>query len=182
MSDFPRKLNCGLSLRPLEWTQRVQHLLHFEGRQLSANCEVASADLELSQGVRVGKLSAEVQIFEKTQKDLSTFPKYTLGWLSFHPAQDSEHVAFLSGEFGLNAQSLEEVWQQVRQGGYSACLIRVHFDLERVIRVDGMNWLWDVTKHPHLLIQEVSVLFSRNPLPMHKEREPNLPSALDSER
>jgi hypothetical protein len=93
MSDFPMKLTCGLSLRPLEWTQWVQHLLHFEGRRLSASCEVASADLELSQGLRVGKLSVEVQILEKTQKDLSTFPEYTIGWLSFHPAQDSEHVA-----------------------------------------------------------------------------------------
>ena len=160
------QLNCGLSLRPLAWGQRVQHLLDFEGLRLSANCEVASSDLELGDGPRIKNLSANIQIFEKTKKDFSTFPKYTVGWLSFRPAQDSEHVAFLSGEFVLNAQLLEEVWHQVRQGGYSACLIRVHFGLDRVTRVDGMNWLWDVAKHPHLLIQEVSVLFSRNPLAM----------------
>jgi hypothetical protein len=162
MSDFPMKLNCGLSLRPLEWSQRVQRLLDSEGRRLSATCEVASSDLELSEGLRMGKLSAEVQILERTQIDLSIFPERTIGWLSFRPAQESEHVAFLTGEFFLNAQSLEEVWQQVRQGGYSACLIRVYFGLDRVIRIDGINWLWDVTKHPHLLIQEVSVLFNRN--------------------
>jgi hypothetical protein len=75
------KLNCALTLRPLDWSQRVQHLLDFEGRRLSASCEVVSSDLELSGGLSVEKLPAKLQICEKTQKDLSIFPKYTLGWL-----------------------------------------------------------------------------------------------------
>jgi hypothetical protein len=163
MSDFPMKLNCALTLRPLDWSQRVQHLLDFEGRRLSASCEVVSSDLELSGGLSVEKLPAKLQIFEKTQKDLSIFPKYTLGWLSYYPAQDSEHAPFLSGEFALNAQSLEEVWQQVRQGGYTTCVIQIHFGLDRLVRVDGTNWLRDVTKYPHLLIQEATVLFEHQP-------------------
>jgi hypothetical protein len=71
-------------------------------------------------------------------------------------------AALLSGQFALDAGSLEEVWQQVRNGAYRSCTITVHFGQDRLERVDGMNWLWDVTKHPHLLIELVSVLFERD--------------------
>jgi hypothetical protein len=168
MSDFPMKLNCALSFRPLRWSQRVQHLLNFEGRRLSADCEVVSSDLELGDGPKVKTLLAEFQILDKTtQKDLSMFkdlgklPEWMIGSLSFYPADDYRPAASLSGELVLDSESLEEVWQQVRHGGYRSCTITVHVGLDRLVRVDGMNWRWDVTKNPHLLIEQVSVLFER---------------------
>ena len=87
------KLNCSLSFRPLDWSQRVQHLLDFEGRRLSANCEVVSSDLELSNGLKVRELSAKLQIVDSTQKDLLLFPKYTLGSLSSiqHTILNTQH-------------------------------------------------------------------------------------------
>jgi hypothetical protein len=88
-------------------------------------------------------------------------PERMLGSLSFYPAHDSRPAAFLSGELVLNSESLEEVWQKVRHGGCHTCTITVHFGLDRLVRVDGMNWLWDVTKNPHLLIEQLSVLFER---------------------
>ena len=117
--------------------------------------------MELSNGLKLDGLSAKLQLLDKTldetHENLSAlFPEHTIGSLTFYPGPAS-----LSGELWLNAQSLEEVWQQVRQGGYSSCMITVHFGLDRLTRADGMHWLWDVTNVPHLLIEQVTVLFER---------------------
>jgi hypothetical protein len=166
MSDFPRKFSCGLSFRPLGWSQRLQQggSPDFEGRRLSADCEVVSSDLEFSNGPKVKGLLAKFKILDKTQMDLDLSMFKDLGklpeWM-FYPENEFRAAALLSGEFALNSELLEEVWQQVRHGGYQTCTITVNFGQDRLERVDGMNWLWDVTKNPHLLIELVSVVFER---------------------
>jgi len=107
-------------------------------------------------------LEASLDVLDKGQRDFSEpmFPKNTIGALSLHSKQEPEHGSFLSGEFVMDTQSLQEVWEQIRKNRYTDAVIRVYFNLKRLERIDGMTWAWNLEKNPHLLIEEVSVRFN----------------------
>jgi hypothetical protein len=154
-------LTCYVNLRPLTWHQSVEHCtgIKVEGRRFGARCTVEQTKwvtkLRLSNKMmRLEELPVEIDIFETTgmQDELAKLPQGVLGEFSFIDN-------FLSGWFVLNVQSLEDAWNQVWQGGYSECKIRL-----RVGPVESPpedEWLWDVAKSPHLVIDAVTVSFER---------------------
>jgi hypothetical protein len=158
---------CTLNLRPLDWHQSVGHYtgINIEGRRFRANCTVGpGSDLRLSNKMRLEELPVEILIFETTrmQDALAKLPQGALGSFSFYDATPEDDYpsmdAFLSGWFVLNVQSLQDAWDQVRQGGYSECTISLHIG---PIESAGGEWLWDVAKSPHLVIDTVSISFRR---------------------
>jgi hypothetical protein len=162
-------LTCEVNLRPLTWHQSVEHntYINVEGRRLSANCTVErggrDADLRLSNNMRVEELPVHIQIFEtkRMQDQLAKWAQGGLGSFSFHDATRS-----IDGWFVLNVQSLEDAWNQIRQGGYNECSITLS-----VGPVESPAWLWDVAKSPHLVIDGVSVSFERPAPVLGKSKE-----------
>jgi hypothetical protein len=155
-------LTCSVNLRPLTWHQSVEHYtgIKVEGRRFHANCTVErGSDLRLSNKMRLEELAVSLLIFETTrmQDRRAKLPKGVIGEFSFHDASP-EMDAFLSGWFVLNIQSLEDAWNQVRQGGYSECTIGLEVG---PIESPAGGWLWDVAKNPHLVIDAVTVSFER---------------------
>jgi hypothetical protein len=152
----------------LHWHQSVEHYtgINIEGRRFGANCNTVGpgSNLRLSNDMRLEELPVEILIFETTrmQDELAKLPQGALGSFSFYdatPADDYPSMdAFLSGWFVLNVQSLQDAWDQVRQGGYGECTISLHIG---PIENAGGEWLWDVTKNPRLVIDTVSVSFRR---------------------
>jgi hypothetical protein len=175
-------LTCGLDLQPSVWRQSVEHYtgINVEGRRFSAKCAVGpGSDLKLSNKMLVEEMPVEIQIFEtkRMQSQLGKLPQGALGSFSFFdatPAHDdlSSMDAFLSGWFVLNAQSLDDAWHQVRQGGYRECSITLQVG---PIESPAIGWLWDVAKSPHLVIDTVSVTFVR-PVPRLDPPEQKSPS------
>jgi hypothetical protein len=164
-------LTCNLNLRPVSWFQSVEHhqSINVEGRRFLVDCTVGSVSvfsvLKLSNDRELQQLPAQMQIFETTlmQDQLGKLPQGALGSFSFHdyePARDDlpSMEAILLGWFVLNAQSLEDVWNQVMQGGYSECTIMIRVG---PIEHSTMDWLWDITKTPRLIIDSVSISFKR---------------------
>jgi hypothetical protein len=157
-----------------EWDQSVEHYtsINVEGRRLVARCRIEDAgDLELSNEQRPEDLSVEVMIFDtpRMQKQLSEL-NGGLGSFSYYPAEPAHadipaSDAFLSCWFCLNPQSYEDAWQQVRNGGYSECFIRVEVG---PVESPHMGWLWKVEQKLHLVISTVSVHFKR-PVPKRVE-------------
>ena len=160
----------GIDLRPTDWVQGVEHHgdTGVEGRRFIANCKVrALSELELSNGLRLENLRAQMQIFEtsRMQHQLSTLPKDILGAFKFYGAQDADaefpaEDAFLAGWFVLHSQSLQAAWDQVRQGGYTDCDIRITVGpVEDTLEA---GCLWNVEKTPQLTIDSVSISFARS--------------------
>jgi hypothetical protein len=172
------KLSSSIHLRPVAWQQSVEHYtsINVEGRRFSANCTVEpGSQLRLSNKIELRSLPVEIQIFEasRMQKPLAELPEGSIGSFSFYdttpPHAEFEGMdPFLSGWFVLNSQSLNDAWEQVRQGGYSECLL-----MQKIGPVEsevGPGWLWDVKKSPHLAIDTVTLSFSR-PAPTPSEPE-----------
>jgi hypothetical protein len=136
------------------------------GRRFSANCVVLrGSDLRLSNDMRLEELPVEITIFEtaRMKDQLAKLPQGALGSFHFHeairPHADIPGLdPFLSGWFVLNANSLEDAWNQVQHGGYTECTLTVEVG---PIESPGIGWLWDVAKSPHLVIETVSVDFTR---------------------
>jgi hypothetical protein len=159
---------ASIHLRPTHWQQSVEHYpsINVEGRRFSARCTIEpGSELRMSNKKRLEDLPVEIQIFEagRMQKQLAKLPPGSLGLFSFHddtpPRADIPGMdAFLSGWFSLNAQSLEDAWQQVRRGGYESCRLMLHIG---PVENPTMGWLWDVKKTPHLFIDTFTLSFHR---------------------
>jgi hypothetical protein len=151
------------------WHQSVEHYsgINVEGRRFSADCIVApGSKLTLSNSLRVRELSVQLLIFEtnRMQHELAQLPQGALGSFSFYdatPAYDDIPTIgeFVSGWFVLNAQSLDDAWNQVLRAGYSECTIEVR--ISPVQPAPPESWVWNVTTNPHLVIDTVSIAFKR---------------------
>lgn len=119
--------------------------------------------------MRLEELAVHMNIFEanRVQTQLAKLPQGALGSFSFHEATP-RHIdlpameAHLSGWFVLNAQSFDDAWNQVQQGGYSECTINLDIGpIETPKPIESDEWLWDVANSPRLIIETVSVAFIR---------------------
>jgi hypothetical protein len=167
-----------IDLRPLIWRQSVEHYasINVEGRRFSARCTVSQgSDLTLNNKLQLETLPVEIFFFETTrmQSQLAELPQGALGRFSFFSATSAHEDipamgAFLSGWFVLNAQSLEDTWNQVLEAGYTECTITLGIGPVESLPLEG--WLWNVTENPHLVIDTVSVAFER-PAPRRASRD-----------
>jgi hypothetical protein len=170
--------SCTVSLKPLWWVQSVEHYtgINVEGRRFCAHCAVAQgSNLTLSNKLRLEGLPIEVLIFEtsRMQHKLAELPAGALGSFSFRdatpPHEDIPAIgAFVGGWFVLNAQSLDDAWNQVLRAGYSECTIELW--ISPVQLEPAGSWVWDVRKNPHLVIDTVSIVFAR-PTPQMPARD-----------
>jgi hypothetical protein len=157
-------------MRVVEWHQSVEHYtrINVEGRRLAAHCRIDDAgDLELSNKQNLEELGIEVLIFDtpRMQKELSEL-NGGLGSFRYYanePAKDDIPAidAFVSCWFCLNSQSYDDAWQQVLNGGYTECGIRIEVG---PVEFPSIGWLWNVEQQPFLIIGTVSVQFKR-PVP-----------------
>jgi hypothetical protein len=150
---------CDLNLRPLNWKQGINE----EGRRLSAECAIAQdAHLILSNKMRLeALLPLQILIYDNTariiQDGLAELPPSALGSFSFHDATPAYEDlpamgAFVAGWFALNAQSLDDVWNQVLEAGYTECGITIRIG---PVELGGpVDWLWNVTTDRHLAISK----------------------------
>jgi hypothetical protein len=142
----------------------VEHYpsINVEGRRFSANCTVGPGlGPQAQQQDAARELPVEIQIFEtaRMQSQLAKLPQGALGSFTFRDATPPAIDAFLSGWFVLHAQSFEDAWNQVRQGGYSECTIMLNIGpIESAV-----GWLWDVGQSPHLVIDTIAISFTRPP-------------------
>ena len=80
--------------------------------------------------------------------------------------------AFVAGWFVLNAQSLDDAWNQVLRAGYSGCTIELGVGPVQLAQRE--TWVWDVRTNPHLVVDTVSIAFKRTvpqaPVPEKEKR------------
>jgi hypothetical protein len=158
----------------------VEHFtdINAEGRRFVTNCAVEpGSDLELSNRMRLNELPIQISIFEtaRMQDELAKLPQRMIGSFRFFdampPRDDGPAVdAFLSGWFVLNPRSLEDAWNQVREGGYGECKISISIG---PVENPSMGRLWDVARRPQLYIDTVQLSFTR-PAPIIKEPAPTI--------
>lgn len=171
--------SCYLLLRPTHWTQELQHYsrIGVEGRRLFANCTVeGGSDLRLNNGLKLEALRAHLSIFEtaQMQEQLAKMPEGALGAFSFRKGSEADIDSpaidpFLGGWIVLNAQSLQDTWDQVLHGGYTDCEIQINVG---PLEASGGGWRWDVKGTPALDIDSVSVSFSREARPEIRAEAP----------
>jgi hypothetical protein len=160
--------NVYLNLSVSNWVQSASHYpsINVEGRGLSAQANITKNDLVLSDGTPATTLSVQLSILEtsRMQEELSKLPDNVIGRLNYSPYQPARAdipsiEAFVHGWVCLNAHLHNDVWHQVLTGGYRECAIRLNVGPIEFISPDG--WRWDVENNQYLLIDTVSVDFTR---------------------
>jgi hypothetical protein len=146
-----------INLRPFEWIQTISR----ERRGLIVKCKVEGDYVELSNQRRLHDLSVNLSINDDPP---SASLERGIGRFSFRddiaPRDPwaKPFYACVGGWFCLKPDSYADVWEQVRDGGYSDCLIDISV---APVGNKGLESLWDVKLHPSLFIVEVSVQFTR---------------------
>jgi hypothetical protein len=151
-----------IKLRPVEWIQTIatNSIAAREGRGLIVNCKVVDDHVELSNERKLRDLSVNLSISD----DLPPVSlERGIGRFSFYADREpvdpwgKRFYACVGGWFCLKPESYADLWEQVREGGYSDCPI----DIQVAPVGGGLETLWDVEVHPSLFIMGVSVQFTR---------------------
>ena len=135
---------CALSLKPASWIQTVANgdsPTTQTGRTLiMLSGPVDDSNLVLSNGVRVQgeKLSLSLYGAEEARRGDGTLLEHGIGFLVPYPKQ---HYTF-GGWFCLKPPDFVEVWEQIRNGGYSDCEVTLW--VGPVIH-KKQDWLWQLS-------------------------------------
>jgi hypothetical protein len=129
----------------------------------------------MSNNLALEKLSVDVSIFDapRMAKHLAKL-NGALGTFVFYPhsaARDdipAQHAS-ISCWVGLDPQSCEDIWQQVRAGGFSECAIDVQVG---PVESPYGGWVWNVEENSQLIVETFSVRFNR---PVQKPSKPEPP-------
>jgi hypothetical protein len=152
---------CSLRLKPYEWVQTIDRYpdIKVEGRRLRLKARVEPDHrLLLSSKEELSNLNVDLLIFGLDPSQVNKEPlKAGFGLFNYR-----ESVAALAthigGWFCLEPESYAELWNQVREGGYSDC--RMELVVEPVEFI-GVEWEWDVVGNFGLFITSVSIDFTR---------------------
>jgi hypothetical protein len=159
---------CFLNLKPIEWFQSITYgIEHEEGCRLIGNFKPEwDTEVELSNGRRLHDLMVNLPIYDR-----EPWTEQGIGVLNFlddvAPNFDRGFQACIGGGVCLTHEYYVELWEQLRQGGYSDCRFTIQV---APLSVKGMGWLWDVSaKRKQLFILGASVCFTRGvPIKEHQ--------------
>jgi hypothetical protein len=161
----------SVSLKPYEWVQSIRYEgSKVEGRRsirMQARVEAGHRIL-LSSNDELSSLNIDLQIVDLDPAQMTTKP-LTTGFGVFVYRDALRGLAtHIGGWFCLDRESYAELWDQVREGGYSDC--RMTLNLEPA-KFDGAEWIWDVGRNLALFITWVSIEFTRKPVSESSTKE-----------
>lgn len=153
----------SIQLKPYEWVQTIDRYseIKVEGLRLRVKARAeAGHRMLLSSNDELCNLDIDLSIFDRDPIDVNGKPLKTGFGLFIYREALSALATHIAGWFCLDRQS-SELWDQVREGGYSDC--RMELDVEPV-KFNGQEWEWDVAENLGLFITSVSIDFTRKPV------------------
>ena len=154
---------CAIRMRPTRWSQYISRSdkIKVVGWQLLASCHAedansnsARSNLRLTSGERIQDVTVHLEFDSGEPTDATNAPLYNaIGCLQ-------HDVGWLSGWVSLKSRDFSEVWEQVRQGGYTDCLIDISVQPVEFLGEDT-GWEWDVVNHQVIYITDAAVQFVR---------------------
>ena len=158
---------CYMRLKPYEWIQSLSNYqsIGVEGRRLMVNSKIeAATEINLSSGENLSEFNFNLLIFDDEPSKINNKPlERGFGLLVYYPSQAARDAygaqdAFVGGWFCIRPKNYDELWNQIRQGGYADCWISL--EVGPVVSRD-YDWLWDVAKQRALFITTFTIDFKR---------------------
>ena len=165
------KSSCSICLKPYEWVQTIDRYpdIKVEGRRLRLKARVEPGHrLLLSNTEELSNLNVDLMIFGLDPSQVNKKPLKTGFGLFIYRESVVALETHISGWFCLEPESYAELWNQVREGGYSDC--RMELDIEPV-GFNGVDWEWDVVGNFGLFITSVSIDFTRKPVSENRTKK-----------
>ena len=161
----------SIRFKPYEWVQTIDRYpdIKNEGRRLRLKARAeAGHRMLLSSNDELCNLNVDLSIFDLDPATVNEKPlKAGFGLFVYREAV-AGLAAHIGGWFCLERDSHAELWDQVRQGGYSDCWMNL--DVEPV-EFNGHEWEWDVAKNLGLFITSVSIDFTRKAVSESRTKE-----------
>jgi hypothetical protein len=158
-----------IDLEPREWRQsiRAERGRRYNGRALQMSARAAEdPGIELV-GVKdkLDNLVVHLTLLEGEPTTADGKPlDEGIGLLVFNEERPGGHDqdasdAMVVGWFFLDADIYKEVWSQVAADRYTDCTVTVTIG---PITFQSDSWVWDVTAHKRLFIEDASITFVRD--------------------
>jgi hypothetical protein len=150
----------SIRLKPYEWVQTINRYpdIKVEGRRLRLKARAEPGHLLLSNNEELSNLDIDLQIFDLDPGQVNGKPLETGFGRFIYRKPVGALGTHIDGWFCLEPESFSELWNQVREGGYSDC--RMGLDVEPVA-FNGVEWEWDVIGNFGLFITSASIDFTR---------------------
>jgi hypothetical protein len=156
--------SCTICLKPYEGVQTIDRYpdIKVEGRRLRLQARIEPGhQLLLSSNEALSNLNVDLLIFGLDPSLVNKKPLKAGFGLFIHRKSVGPLATHIGGWFCLEPESYAELWNQVREGGYSDC--RMQLDVGPV-GFNGVEWEWDVVSDFGLFITSVSIDFTRKPV------------------
>jgi hypothetical protein len=154
-----------IHMRPFSWSQTISRhdKIKVIGRNLHGLCYATKAndrspspELRLSNGKLFQDIRIYLEVDDRPPSNADGSPLTdAIGRLHFQ-----EEINAATGWISLRPQDLSDVWEQVRQGGYSECLITIYV---QPVKHRHPGWEWDVVANQGIYITNASIEFVRIP-------------------
>lgn len=164
--------HCAIRMRPTTWSQCISRYdsVKTVGWQLQASCRAentgvpdAVPDLHLTSGEQMKDVDICLDFETRDPTNVDGTPLHNaIGCLQ-------HDVGLVSGWISLKSNDFAEVWEQVRQGRYSDCIIEITVRPLEFLGADT-GWQWDVINHQVIQVTAMIVQFVRTPPKKKLER------------
>jgi hypothetical protein len=154
---------CALRLKPTSWAQYISRYDRVKavGWQLRALCRAGNAslpdagpDLRLTSGEQIRDVNIYLDFETREPTNVDGTPLLNAIGCLHHD------VGVVGGWISLKSNDFSEVWEQVRQGGYSDCFIEITVRPIEFLGEDT-GWEWDVVNHQVIYITAAILQFER---------------------
>jgi hypothetical protein len=164
--------HCAIRMRPTTWSHYISchDRLKPVGWQLRALGRVENINLS-DNGPNLHLTSGEEIEDVKIYLDFDTSEPTNIDGTPLESAIGCLHhdVGLVGGWISLGTNDFSEVWEQVRQGEYSDCLIDITVRPVEFLGQDT-GWKWDVVTHQAIQITKAVVQFVRMPVTTKSEQ------------
>jgi hypothetical protein len=153
-----------IRLKPYEWVQTLDRYpsIKIEGRRLRLRARAEPGQrILLSSNEELSDLNIDLLIFDLDPSRISKEPLEKGFGLFIYREPAHALATQIDGWCCLEPESYAELWNQVREGGYTDC--RMELAVEPV-ELNDDEWEWDVIGNFALFITSVSINFTRKPV------------------
>ena len=164
--------HCAIRMRPTTWSQCISRYYRLKtvGWQLQVWCRAentgvpdAVSDLHLTSGEQMKDVDICLDFETRDPTNVDGTPLHNaIGCLQ-------HDVGLVSGWISLKSDDFAEVWEQVRKGGYSDCVIEIAVRPVEFLG-DDTGWQWNVIDHQVIQVTAMIVQFVRTPPKKKLER------------